>query len=173
MCAFDDRLWEELGNHYGNSKGKTDLRRFWSACQTYQDSKVGLFPNGAIAKQWTKVFMGLRRCLLRQDWTYLSAGRFHLYGINAADQQTGYRYRFFSLPVQVGGPNEPIPDFVWKGDMPDEVIDTLEVFDCRYRDFAYGIKHKDDNYLVMGLKYLRESFNMLILYAKVWSTQRD
>jgi hypothetical protein len=148
LSLFDDRLAQtRLGAELLHPKSDGDLQPFVSVCTP--DLRHA-YPEERVTRLFKKLFQGLRRHLLNDKWTFLSADDLTLFSMsrNGADRLVR------KLPLCVGGPNEGFP-------MPPEFEDDGN-FKNRFRDFRFG--WIDTN--VMALKYARIFHgNELVLFG--------
>ncbi len=165
LAVFDNRLVETRLQHFRHPKGKTDFRRFLAACSKAPELRA--YATEEVTAIFKKMFMGLRRHLLKAEWTYLPEACFGLSQVEKLPVQDaeGVVTVLRPWPLQVGGPND---GFV----CPPAFVDDFESCDFSFRDFAFGIfDYVDPDNMAMCLKYRgdgADSASRLHLLCGVW-----
>lgn len=148
FALFDERIARQrLGRELLHPKGAGDLRSFLRTCK---EDVSKSYPDERVTRLLKKMMQGLRRHLLRRDWSFVPADAVTVASLTRAGD--GYEAR--CLPLKVGGPNAALP-------VPDCCLDE-KLLDRAFRGFRYG--HLGDG--VIGLRYgPRYMSNELFLLA--------
>lgn len=160
FVALDSRFHAETLDHFKNPKGKGDFRTF-SKMWAEIGGKFYLFLDEQVTAKFVKMFMGIRRHLLRRSWFYAPAEQFLLVKIDRREGVSEGR----RLPLTVGGGNPAQP-------VPAEFAEAMDgAMQYKFRDFAYELFANDDDGIVMALRYEREEYaglgNRLLLLCFV------
>ena len=99
FSVFDDQLADKRILELLHPKGKGDLRRFLSCCSP--DVKK-VYPNELITKLLKKVFLGLRRYLLEDKWTFEQTSSLQVFTIVKESEE----YVIRLLPLLVDDHNQ-------------------------------------------------------------------
>jgi hypothetical protein len=147
FIVLDSRFYPETISHFKDPRGKGDFRTF-SSMWTEIGGNYYLYINEQVTAKFIKMFMGIRRQLLRGAWFFVPAERFLLFKIDAV----GERYESRPLPMRVGEVNSAQP-------LGAEFTSALaEPMQYKFRDFAYELFANDDDGVVLGIRYEREEF---------------
>jgi hypothetical protein len=147
FIVLDSRFYPDTISHFKKPKGKADFRTFrnmWAEI----DGTFYLYLNEDVTAKFVKMFMGIRRHLMRDSWFFVPAERFLLFKID----KRGDSYESRPLPLAVGAANpaRPLPD--------DFAVALNEPMQCKFRDFNYGVLIDDEDGMMLGLRYEREEF---------------
>jgi hypothetical protein len=114
FSLFDNRLAQtRLGEELLHPQGKGDLRSFLRICTP--DVRVA-YPEEQVTRLLKKLFQGLRRHLLKHEWTFLSADDLTVFTIG---KDGGHQF-VRPLPLRISGPNQPFqvpPAFEMSSDL--------------------------------------------------------
>jgi hypothetical protein len=123
LCTFL-KMWAEIGgNHY-------------------------LYLNEEVTAKFVKMFMGIRRRLMGDEWFFLPPERFLIFKLD----KRGDAYESRMLPLNVGVAN---PASTLAPEWTKPLDATMQY---KFRDFSYELFADDKDGLVMGLRYEREEF---------------
>jgi hypothetical protein len=147
LSLFDGRIASARLPELRHPQGVGDLRSFLKICTS--DIRVA-YPEERVTRLFKKVFQGLRRYLLGDDWTFVSADHLTLF----SKVRDGERSIIRQLPLCVGGPNNGYtipPAFEGEGSLT-----------FRFRDFRFGMPEPE----VILLRYDQSlSGNELFLFG--------
>jgi hypothetical protein len=150
LAMFDSRITASRAWEVAHPKSRGDLQAFQSI--STPDIRM-VYPEDRLTRLFKKMFLGLRRHLLKEDWTFVSTDLLQVFSVTRVEGVRVIRL----LPLKVGVPNQA---FV----LPPEMEDLFE--GCRYhfRDFSFDMT--DDE--VMTLKYNRTQLgNELVLLGVI------
>jgi hypothetical protein len=150
FIALDSRFYPDTIEHFKKARGKGDFRTFRKMWAEIGGSFHLYFDEEATVK-FVKMFMGIRRHLMRDSWFFVPAERFLLFKIDKPDD--AYEARPLPMRVGVANPAQPLRR-EWT-----EALD--EPMQHRFRDFSYEVLTYDEDGIVMGLRYEREEFAAL------------
>ncbi|MCE9529833.1 MAG: hypothetical protein K8T89_01630 [Planctomycetes bacterium] len=160
FVVLDSRFYPEIIRHFKDPDGRKDFQDFSSAWKE-KNGKWYLYADAEVTAKFVKMFMGIRRHLLREKWYYVPAEGFTILKIDPVDDLHEGRV----LPLRVGGRN---PSRTFE---PDINAALKEPMRHKFRDFRYDWFADDDDGMVFGLKYEREEFahlgNRLFLICAV------
>jgi hypothetical protein len=147
FIVLDSRFYPDTIRHFKKPGGRGDFRTFRSMW-----AEVGghfyLYFDEQVTAKFVKMFMGIRRHLMREAWFFAPAERFLLFKIDAVDG----RYESRPLPMRVGEVNPAQPlDAAFTSAL-------AEPMQHKFRDFGYELFTDDDDGMVLGIRYEREEF---------------
>jgi hypothetical protein len=147
FIVLDSRFYQETIEHFKNPDGKADFRTFRSMW-----AEIGgtfkLYLDEQVTAKLIKMFMGIRRHLMRDAWFFVPAELFVLFKVDKRD--AAYEARL--LPLRVGGANlaQPLPQ-EWTADLDEPMRH-------KFRDFGYDVFANDEDGMTIGLRYERDEF---------------
>ncbi len=137
MAVFDPRLIGGRVEHFKHPKGKVDFRRFMAACSG--GSRLMAYADEAITAIFKKMFMGLRRHLLKADWTYLDSSDFAIIQVEklprlaSSDDAEEFATVLRPWPLRVGGANRGV-------ECPPAFAEDFEAGGTEtFREFTFGM----------------------------------
>jgi hypothetical protein len=147
FIVLDSRFYPETIEHFKKPGGKGDFRTFRSMW-----AEIGgtfyLYLDEQVTAKFVKMFMGIRRHLMKDAWFFVRAERFLLFKVDKRDD--AYEARPLPLSVGVANPAHPLPQ-EWT-----TALD--EPMQHKFRDFSYDVFAYDEDGMAMGLRYEREEF---------------
>src|SRR5438128_6962971 len=102
---------------------------------------------------FTKTYMGIRKHLLKEAWTFVERDSIRLFVIGKNGEECVLR----NLPLTVGGPNDGYVS-------PAEFVPLYESYDHTFRDFSFNL-YRD---AVMTLKYNQKWTGQELILAAIF-----
>jgi hypothetical protein len=166
FIVLDSRFYPDTIKHFRTPQGKGDLRTFLSMWKEFGENCY-LYLDEKITAKFVKMFMGVRRHLLKKAWFFLPQEQFILFKADKLEDH----YEARQLPLTVGGPNPA-------GPLSQEWTETLDhPMQYKLRDFSYELFANDADGMMMGIRYEREEFaglgNRLYLLCFVHTPRPD
>jgi hypothetical protein len=147
FIVLDSRFYPETIGHFKKPGGKGDFRTFrkmWAEI----GGNLYLCLDEQVTAKFVKMFMGIRRHLMRKSWFFVPVEQFLLFKVDKRED----RYEARLLPLSVGVVNPA-------GQLDQEFAAALdEPMQYKFRDFSYELFANDEDGMVMGLRYEREEF---------------
>jgi hypothetical protein len=125
LAMFDRRLADERVQELTHPLGRGDLTKFLRAC-TPDFSKV--YPDDHVTRPLRKLFMGLRRNLLKDQWRFIPPDYFYL----LAHYMEGGERIMRPLPLKVGERNVGFT-------FPSELEDIFQSYRFHFRGLDFDL----------------------------------
>jgi hypothetical protein len=153
FAMFDPRITVSRAREIGHPKSRRDLRAFLGIASQRRDV---VYPEERLTRLFKKMFLGVRRHLLGEKWTFVPMDRLVLFSVKAEGERRVVR----QLPLKVDGPNAGF-------DLPPAFYDAVDACEYKFRDFRFNLDEEGN----MVIRYDRKDHgNELVLVGYILDT---